>query len=184
MRPLLADVELPQVQQIRTRDLRALAEHKPPGKDGSLLQDLGRAPTTMTVWGMASDPGARALLEHLKGQVRSGEPVPFLADVAATLDVEDVVVDDLQIRQLAGKPDRFAYLLTLREFVEPVEPEDASALDVDVLGDARDLLDGLVDGLDLAAAFASGLEGFVAPLGDFVERLGQFRRDLDEARTP
>ena len=42
MRPMLDDIELPQVQEIAAYDRRMLAEHKPPGMDGSLLQNLGR----------------------------------------------------------------------------------------------------------------------------------------------
>ena len=82
-----------------------------------------------------------------------------------------MLIDDLQVRQLAGTPDRYAYVLTLREYIEPVEPEESGALDADILGDATDLLDGLVDGLDLALPFATGLEQFVQPLTDLLARL-------------
>jgi hypothetical protein len=51
------------------------------------------------------------------------------------------------------------------------------------LGDAAGLLDDLLDGLDLAAGFATGLDQFVQPLGDLLERLINFRNDVDAART-
>ena len=38
MRPMLDDLELKLVQEIDTYELRTLAEHKPPGMSGSLLQ--------------------------------------------------------------------------------------------------------------------------------------------------
>ena len=45
MRPMLDDLELPQVQQVVTYERRALAEHKQPGMAGSLFQNMGRRPT-------------------------------------------------------------------------------------------------------------------------------------------
>ncbi len=178
MRPMLAGTELPQVQELTTADLRALAEHKPPGKDGSLLQNLGRAPTTVTVCGTASDPHALELLDQLKKDLRTGVPVPFVADITTDTQIEQVLLGDLEIRQLAGRPDRYAYALTLREFIEPVQPESTAALDTDVLDDAAGLFDDLVDGLDVAAGFASGLGGFVTQLSDLLARLTKFREDI------
>jgi hypothetical protein len=84
----------------------------------------------------------------------------------------------LQWQELAGKPDRYSYVITLREYIEPVEPEDASFLEEDLLGDASDLFDDLVDGLDIGLDFATGLEQFVAPLGDMLARLQQFNQTL------
>ena len=37
MNPMLDDLALPQVQEIAVIERRTLAEHKPPGMDGSLL---------------------------------------------------------------------------------------------------------------------------------------------------
>ncbi|HEX2028739.1 MAG TPA: hypothetical protein VHF25_12165 [Nitriliruptorales bacterium] len=183
MRPLLAAVELPQVQEIRVGDVRSVAEHKPPGKDGSLLQDLGRVPTRVTVWGVATDPDAPALVERLKSEMRAGAPVPFVADITTDTQIEDVLIDDVQVRQLAGRPDRYAYVIVLREHVEPAVPQDTSAVDADILGEVTDLLDDLVGGLDLAAGFAAGLERFVQPLGDLLERLTAFGDQVDAARN-
>jgi hypothetical protein len=177
VRPMLAGIELPQVQEIRTEDTRVLAEHLPPGKDGSLLQDLGRAPTTLTLAGVATGPDALALVEQLHAELRAGLPVPFVADVTRGTTVDEVLVDDLQIRELAGRPERLAYVLTLREHQEPVTPEDSGPFDAALLEEASGLFDDLVDGLDLAVGFASGLERFVGPLTDLLGRLTQLRRD-------
>jgi hypothetical protein len=161
------------VQHLTTTDLRAVAEHKAPGKDGSMLQNLGRAPTGVSVTGVASDPQALDLVEKLKADLRTGQPVAFAADITADTTIEQVLIDDLQIRQLAGRPDRYSYAITLREFIEPVEPASTAALEADILGDATDLLGDLLDGLDIAVPFATGLERFVQPLADLLGRLEQ-----------
>ncbi len=171
MRPMLDDLELPQVQEIATVERRSLAEHKPPGMDGSLLQNLGRRPTRVALWGVATGPDARTFLETLDGKFRAGNAIPFTADIIADAAIDQVVIDDMQIQELAGKPDRFAYVLTLREYIEPVEPQDTSGLDADILADATNLIDDLVPGLDLGLNLATGLEQFVGPLSDLLSRL-------------
>ncbi len=170
---MIDQLELPQVQVIDTRDRRALAEHLPPGMDGSLLQNLGRDPTRLALRGIASGAGARQLIAQLDHKFRAGQAVPFTADIVADSELEQVLIDDFRVRELAGKPGRFAYALVLREHIEPAEPEDTSLLDGDILGDALGLMDDLVDGLDLGLDFATGLERFVSPLSGLLSRLRQ-----------
>lgn len=182
MRPMLDDLELPQVQEMATLDRRPLAEHKPPGMDGSLLQNMGRRPTRLTVWGVATGQDAQKFVERLDGKFHDGKPVPFVADIVADAEIEQMVIDDLRVQELAGKPQRYAYTVTLREYIEPVEPENTSALDADILDDAQGLIDDMIPGLDLGLDFATGLERFVEPLSSLLERLVQFNRDAERAR--
>jgi len=158
------------VQEIRTQDRRALAEHRPPGMDGSLLQNLGRGPARLALWGIASGQEAKGFVEKLDGKFRAGEAMTFTADILADAEIQKVKIDDLRLQELAGKPDRFAYVLTLREYIEPVEPADAPGLDTDILGEARSLIDDLVQGIDGAAAFITGLERFVPIFTGLLER--------------
>jgi hypothetical protein len=177
---MLDDLELQLVQEIDTLERRALAEHKPPGMSGSLLQDMGRRPTRLALWGVAAGPEAQQFVDDLDDKFRSGLPLPFTADIVADAALEQVVIEDLKVQDLAGKPERFAYLLTLREHIEPVEPEAAVALDADILGDAQGLFDDLLSGLDLVPPFATGLERFVESIGGFLTRLREQRGATDE----
>jgi hypothetical protein len=176
MRPTLDDLALPQVQTLRIADSRALAEHRAPEMDGSYFQNLGRNATVIAVAGVASGPEALPFLRALTDKFEAGEPVSFVADIAADAELDQVLIADLRTREVAGKPDRLAYALLLREFVEPEVPEDVSALDQDLLDDAEGLIDGLVEGLDLFPAFETGLERFVAPLGSLLARLQEVNR--------
>jgi hypothetical protein len=175
---MLDDLELPQVQEIATLERRVLAEHKPPGMAGSLLQNLGRRPTRLTLWGVASGPDALSFVEKLDGKFRAAQAVPFSADIVADAAIERMIIDDLRVQELAGRPERYAYVLTLREFIEPVEPKDDSLLDADILGEAAGLIDDMIPGLDLGLGFASGLERFVGPLTDLLTRLQQANRAI------
>lgn len=181
MRPMLDDLELPNVQEIAVHDQRALAEHKPPGMDGSLLQNLGRRPAHLVLWGVASGPDVIDFVEALDGKFKAGQPLPFIADILADAEIEEMVIDDLQWQEVAGKPERQAYVLTLREYIEPVEPEDLSLLDSDILDEAGELIDDLAEGLDIGLDFATGLEQFVSPLGDLLRRLQEANRSINDA---
>jgi prophage DNA circulation protein len=172
MQPMLDDLALPQVQEIGTYDVRTLAEHKPPGADGSHLQNLGRRPTRIALWGVATGPDTATVVEDLEAQFRSGSPMAFTADITADSAIEKVVIDDLQLQDVAGVPERTAYVVTLRQFIEPHAPEDTTSVDLGVLDDAASLMDDLVGALAIAQAFGTGLEQFVGTLSQFVERLG------------
>jgi len=179
MPPLLDDMELVQVQEIGTYDKRVLAEHKPPGMAGSLLQNLGRRPARIVLWGVATGDKALEFTQKLDDKFRAGKPVPFIADIVAESQIQQVLIDDLRFQDLAGKPERYAYVLTLREFIEPVEPEDAPLLDDSILDEAQSLMDQIVAGLGAGLNLPTGLERFIAPLGELLARLQKTNKDLN-----
>jgi len=171
------------VQEIFTNEQRALAEHKPPGMAGSLLQNMGRRPTRLTLWGVASGLEAKDFIEKLDQKFRAGDAVTFISDILADAEIEHMLIDDLRLQELAGKPERFAYVLSLREYIEPIEPESSSLLDTDILENAGNLLNDLVDGLDIGLGFATGLDRFISPLSGLLSRLKQFREDVGQAQS-
>jgi hypothetical protein len=178
---MLDDLELPLAQEITTLERRVLAEHKPPEMSGSLLQNLGRRPTRLALWGVAAGTDARSFIEKLDGKFRAGNPLPFTADIVADAEIEKVVIEDLRIQDLAGKPERFAFVMTLREHIEPVEPEDLSPLNTDILGEAQNLMDDLIPALNIGLDFPTGLDQFVSPLSDLLTRLQEFNKSVSNA---
>lgn len=171
MRPMLDDIALPQVQTLKLRDARALAEHRAPQMEGSYFQNMGRHATAILVAGVASGPDAKSFLASLTEKFDAGAPLPFVADIVADAEIEEILIDDFKTREVAGKPDRYAYALVLREYQEPVEPEEVGPLDALIGDEAGDLLDDLVDGLDLLPDFDTGLERFIEPLSGLLTRL-------------
>ena len=179
---MLDGLELQLVQEITVLERRVLAEHKPPGMSGSLLQNLGRRPTRLALWGVATGEGAQQFVDDLEVKFSGGQPLPFVADIVADAELEKVVIEDLRVQDLAGKPERFAYVITLREFIEPAEPEDTTALDDGILEEAQELVGNLVKSLDFGLDFPTGLEPFVNTFGGLLSRLRQFREDIERAR--
>lgn len=177
---MIDDLELPQVQQIDTTDRRRLAEHRAPGQDGSVLQDLGRRSTQVLLYGVATGPDSLGFVEKLDGKFRAGDPVPFSADIVADAAIDQVIIDDLRFEELAGKPDRYAYLVTLREHQEPVAPAVTPGLDEGILDDATQLVDQIADGIAALPNLVTGLEPFAGTLGDFLVRLRELGSRIEQ----
>ena len=144
MKTILDQLTLPQVQEIITCDRRALPEHKPPGMGGSLFQNLGRSPTSILLWGVATGSGAFAFTEKLEKIFRAGKPVRFVADIVTDSRISKVVIENLEIQDLAGKPARFAYVLSLRESVSPARSQSTQSVDAGIAADGANLAKGLV----------------------------------------
>jgi hypothetical protein len=78
---------------------------------------------------------AGAALRRLREQHRKAEPVPFAADVATATRVDQVLIEELTVRETAGSPSRYEYELVLRQFTPP--PAPAAPVEDAVAGDAR-----------------------------------------------
>jgi hypothetical protein len=117
---------------------------------------------------VATGPEALAFVETLDGKYRAGRPVPFIADIVAEAEIEQVAIDNLEWQELAGKPERFAYVLTLLEYIEPLEPEDTSFVDTDVLDDVMDIMEALTAGFEIAEQ-----------LSQFIDQLTELNKALE-----
>jgi hypothetical protein len=180
---MIDDLELPQVQEIETNDLRRLAEHRAPMQDGSILQDLGRRATRIRLYGVASGPDSLDFVGRLDGKFRDGKPLPFVADILTDAGIDQVIIDDLRFEELAGRRERHAYRITLREHQEPVAPAVTPGLDADIAAEAAALVGDIADGLGALPGLMTGLERFPASLGDLLARLREFRTRI-EATQP
>jgi hypothetical protein len=170
MRPMLDDLELPQVQEAAIGERRALAEHHAAEADGGVVQDLGRHAARVRLWGVAAGPDAAEFVEKLSSKFRAGEPVPFTADITSGAAIERMSIADLRVRESAGKPRRWVYALALDEYLEP-PPGAPASVDAAVLDEGRGLMDGLTHALDLFPILPTGLEPFVSVLQGLLARL-------------
>ncbi|MES1241723.1 MAG: protein-arginine deiminase family protein [Acidobacteriota bacterium] len=129
-RPMLDGVELPLAQRIASEDGAVLAQHDVPALEGDFLQDLGRRATRFTLTGVLAGAGAEEGLAKLRDRFHAAEPVPFVSDIGTATKVDKVLIEEMGVRELAGRPARFEYSLTLREYAPPpaVEEEAPPAL--------------------------------------------------------
>jgi hypothetical protein len=150
MAVMLAGIELPGVQTIHTDEERAIVEHRVPGLAGSILQDLGRGPTAVRLEGVIHGQEALDDLTALRDPFHAGDPVLFSADITTATDLSDVLIDDLQVREVAGRPNYFRYAIRLLEYVPPPAPAAPgleSPIDAEIDLAAGDFLDGVTDAL-------------------------------------
>ncbi len=123
VKPMLDDVELEQVQDVEAEEEEALAQQSVPALEGDFLQDLGRRATRVSVRGVLTGDQAGDGLKKLREKFQAATPLPFTADIATATKVDKVLIEEMGVRELAGKPERFEYAFTLREFTPPPPPK-------------------------------------------------------------
>ena len=122
VKPMLDTLELSVVQVLRTEEDQVWVEHGVPALDGSLLQRLNRGPTRVHIEGALLGKTALDDMEALRKLYKAAQPVPFVADIMTATHVTQMLIVDLKMRELAGKPSDFQYILTLEEHVPTPEP--------------------------------------------------------------
>ncbi|HEY9640153.1 MAG TPA: hypothetical protein V6C57_06695, partial [Coleofasciculaceae cyanobacterium] len=122
VRPMIGGVDLQQVQKIEVDGDQVLVQYPVPALEGDFFQRPGRRATKVSLTGVLTGAAVEDGLNVLREKFRAAEPVSFVADIATAIKVDQVLIEELGVRELAGKPDRFEYALTLREFIPPPAP--------------------------------------------------------------
>ncbi|NYI59201.1 peptidoglycan-binding protein [Cellulomonas soli] len=115
---MLGDLELEQVQVVTTDEDQVVVRHPVPALEGDFLQDLGRRGARLTLTGVLTRPDVHTGLAALREQFHAGDPVPFVSDISTATLVDQVVVERMDVREVAGRPSAYEYALTLRELTE------------------------------------------------------------------
>ena len=122
-RPMLDELELPLAQKIDSEHDQVLDRTDVPGLEGDFFASEGRRATRFTLSGVVSGGEAGEGLKKLRDKFGLATPVPFVSDISTATRVDEVLIEELGVREIAGRPERFEYALTLREFLPPPEPE-------------------------------------------------------------
>jgi outer membrane protein OmpA-like peptidoglycan-associated protein len=123
-RPMLDTFALPLAQTVDGTESEALEEHRVPALEGDFLQDLGRRAARFKLSGVAAGSSAGSDLKTLREKHRAATPVAFVADIATATKINQVLIEALDVRELAGKPERFEYSMDLVEYVPAPVPQD------------------------------------------------------------
>jgi Putative peptidoglycan binding domain/OmpA family len=129
VRPMLGDLELEQVQLVETDEDQVVVRHRVPALEGDFLQDLGRRGARLSLTGVLTAPDTKDSLAELRARFHAGDPVAFVSDISSATAVDRVLVERMDVRELAGRPSAFEYHLTLRELTE-AEPVDTEDVDI------------------------------------------------------
>jgi len=120
-KPMLDGIELQQVQKIDGDQSEIFNQHQVPALEGDFHQDLGRRAARIRLNGVLTGPKAANHLVTLRTKFRAAAPVAFVADIATATKVNRMLIEEMGIRGLAGKPKGYAYALTLVEFIGPAK---------------------------------------------------------------
>ena len=193
---MLDDWELPSIEHVELIESRRLARLGVPGLTGDLHQDLGAESLTVAITGsLQGDDRRSALLETLQEKFRAGDPLPFVADIVESSELEEVIIVGFEIVETDDWSDATRYRLVLRQYVEPPPPPSpVPELPFDELAGLADLAGSLLDGLDLAGllggvpsladpseAIRPAMDGVRDAVGEVPALLGEFRGVLGVA---
>ncbi|WP_324651568.1 peptidoglycan-binding protein [Georgenia sp. H159] len=129
VRPMLGDLELEQVQVVTADEDQAVVRHRVPALEGDFLQDLGRRGAHLALTGVLTAPEVKDHLADLRERFHAGDPVPFVSDITSATAVDQVLIERMDVRELAGRPSAFEYHLTLRELTE-AEPVEVTEIEI------------------------------------------------------
>lgn len=157
VKPALGNWEIPRIQAIKTLERRNFVELPVPGRVGSLFQDMNTAPTRIAIIGSLFKQEDRDdFIENVRGKYHEGEPVPFVADIVTSTEVQHVVIETLRFQESGTSPDEIEYLMVLKESPPPPPPPDPlGGLDTGLLQDAGGFLDSVTGALDLIDGLGS-----------------------------
>jgi len=150
---MIGDWELPCIERVELHQARRQVRLGVPGLLGDLHQDLGVESLAVTITGSLSGAQTRSgFLEASQEQFRSGDPVPFVADIVESSELEDVVIVSFDVVETDEWVDALRYRIVVRQYVEPPAPPPlVPELPLDDLAGLADLAGNLLDGLDLPA---------------------------------
>jgi hypothetical protein len=118
----LAGVDLVAVSVLRAAEDRHVVRHHMPGFEGDVLQDLGRGPSQFVIDGILQGDQAQSDAESLRGAFRGGSPVEFVAALATTLEVQQVMIRSLELHEQSGWPALIHIRAVVVEYIEPPAP--------------------------------------------------------------
>ena len=131
--PMIDDIELKAVQQIRQESDQEFGRQRAIGLDGTLHQKMGRRSHRVWLWGYLLPATAADDLKKLQDKASQGAEVTFTADIVTALQVEKMVIESFQAEQMIGPAGQTAYAITLAE--SPPLPPPAETSSFGGLGD-------------------------------------------------
>ncbi len=118
-RPILDELELQLVQRIEIDEDQVLVEHEIPGLEGDFFQRDGRRATRVRLNGVMTGDDVGDKLRQLREKFLLAHPVPFVSDITVSTRVDQVLIGEMAVKEVAGKTQRFEYAIALHEYIEP-----------------------------------------------------------------
>jgi len=181
----IGGIQLNRVHRLATLEEAALAAHRIPGLEGSVVQDLGRASVQLQVEGIFYGATAKEDLERLRALYKKREPVDFLAELVGEAYFSQVVITHFEVFEVAGSPDERSYVLHVMEHVVPPEPEaaaDLGVVDTSILDGAKSFIEAAT--LPDLIGSIPNIDNPLAPLAGALDGVEKAMSGLGEVTKP
>ena len=159
--PLIGDISLQYGQVIEHALDAGFLPQAIAGLDGAYQQRLSRGSHQIRLIGYLFGAEAKDQLKALQEAAAGGETLTFSADIAAALELQQVVITRFRAREEAGTPNRYRYEIHIVESPPLPPPAQVSAFgglddfgvgdlgfDTDILGDLEDLAGDIAGAVD------------------------------------
>jgi hypothetical protein len=178
---VVSDIELDRIQNLTVHENQTIVEHQIPGSEGNAFQNLGRKPVVIRIEGVLQKQKGIETLQKLREKFNAHDALSFSSDASTPADIDQIVIESLRVREIAGKPLFFIYNMVLKEVVQkPNGLFDTQALadiDAGILSEAEDFLATVEDGLD-ALDKAAAVKAVADKLSPQIARLGELLKKL------
>lgn len=172
----LAGIKLKKVHKISTIEQAALVYHRIPGREGNLVQNLGRDSVQLQIEGIFYGATAKRDLEKLRSVYKQRQPVDFLAEITGQAYFGQVILDQFQVDQSAQYPNQFSYILIVSEYAVSLKSAeiatDIADVDANILAEAENFMD---------IATLPDLLGSVPEINNPIQPLSNALADVEKA---
>ena len=197
--PLLGDVPLDCVQSMEHVLDAGFVSTPIAGLDGELQQRAARGSHRIAIRGLLFGEGAADALGKLQASAAAGQELAFAADMAAALELDQVVIQTFHAAEDAGRPGTYHYDLLVVESPPLPPPAQLSpfgglgdfglgdlGVDLGVLEDISSLADQVAGAVDAALDVVDQLSGLadlasLGSLGGFLEPMSRQIGGVGEA---
>jgi len=175
VKPMLDNWELKGLQKIVSMENRVLVEHKIPGLQGSLFQDIGDSPIQITLIGsLQGDEVKTGFLEEIRSKFRASKPISFTADITSATDLKEVIIQDVSFTESSTEPDTINYTIILKEFTPSAEDKYLafSQVEEDINKEADSQFQSILEDLEAESAIREQIKDLTEELGLSLPVLG------------
>jgi len=115
------------VSKIGTIDRRRIIKHDASAVYGTIVDDQGKASAMLLIEGRFVGEDAMSGMSSLRTKYKKGEPINLVSDITLLSSINKVMIEELRIHMSSSVQLSYEYQMILREYVETVKKQSATA---------------------------------------------------------
>ena len=115
------------VSRIGTIDRRRIIKHDASAVYGTIVDDQGKASARLLIEGRFVGDDAMNGMSSLRTKYKKGEPIDLVSDITLLSSINKVMIEELRIQMTSSVQLSYEYQMILREYVETVKKQGATA---------------------------------------------------------